>query len=542
MLRRCSSVASFCLIAAAATCILLLVQLSAVSAQQLGSAVELMMSFVPSRTDTSIAGAVTQTVSKNKGIISALSKTWTRDGSTTLGNKPINVDSCMRMGRMSEVLVSYAAVKLFSMISFAKSLDSEIDSLFMPNFVKAIKPGTTATSITYKMLMMHTSTITDSNVFEASTVLFPAAVGTLSAFVIDFFVSSGSLRGAVFKSGTPGSASAYDPARANTALLSFVLEQIISQKSQPYEGLKDFIAREVLAPFGMSSTFWLETTGATPGVTPTPTFTGTYTGTGLKSTTVYAQYFDGCILDGKTSGLKLHPAWSADYMGYTTVGDISRLAHGLLISTASLATTLPLQEKIGLDSKVTSLMRQGQNGQGLGLMYYDGDVICAKGRVTNVISSCPLTNASKIIGFASSSGPTSVGFLCTVATPSATDAVSAATGTSNTVCVATGIIAATDRSSLDSVFAFSAAVMQESFGSNALIAVTTMSPSGVSRSLGEENLYGIEVLMGSFFTWVAVILLTVFVQMLLVPVAAATITDTAAQGDVDIVRSPGQNK
>lgn len=526
-------------LAAAAAVVLLTTALSApISAQLLGSSVQLMQNFIGTG---SVLGTVVQTWTRKNGLVSALSRAQGIAGEKR--NQPVNIDSCVRMGRMSEVLVAYAAEKLRQSTGFAKSLDEQIFVDYMPNKVAAVKPGTT-TPLTYKMLMTHTSTISDAN-FAAAEVTAPTGVPTLDFFVKSYFVSGSALNGGVFVTGTPGTASAFLPARANTALLAFVLEQVLVAKSQPYANLKDYISREVLLPFGMASTFWLDTNGNAPGVTPTQVFSPPYGGASTTSTTLYAEYFTGCLHDKTTGSFTLHPAWPADHMGFTTVGDVSRLAYNLLISTANNAVALPLREKLVLEASATS---NGQVAQALGLQFFDGDALCTAAKKDNVVADCPLSNASTVLGFAATAGPTSIAFFCTPATGTGITASSVATTDATTttttsssaheICVSTAVLNGATTTSVVPNMQLAGVAFQEAIGTVTLPSVTTPAPSGVMRSTSEENIYGISVLFGSFLTFVGVVILTFAVQKLLLPVAMAGITDTAATGDVNVKRDP----
>lgn len=478
-----------------------------------GEATRLMVTTVKA-TDGSLSGGSLLTQSGSSGIV------WQQSMSFGFGGKDRTVamgtDSCIGMNTMSELLIAYAAVKLQADTKFVDSLDATVQGDFAPGGLTMANPGNNL-PISYKMLMTHTSTISDS-LFLARQANTPSTVGSLTNWVEQYFVSPGPrLNRAAFNTNLqPGSASSFVQARANTALLAYALERAL--RGQPrYNGLKDYIAQEILTPFGMGSTFFLEVDGSAPGLTPPPSFTGErFTSLTTASAAVYAPYFQGCIVDQFQSTVPIHPAWPADFMGYTTSSDMARFAFRLFVDQTSAAVSnlaLVMRER---RSVLSGTPRHGQTGQGLGLMFFNGDVLCGSGLATKVIAQCPLTNASVIYGYASNRGGSSVGFFCTEST----------TVIGDVVCVSVANVhSGATPATFDALFALASAAFQEQFG---VLSVSTPAPTLPFRNEDETQVYGVLVFVGTYVTLLFIFFGTMLLQYLLLPAAIPPATSTGA--------------
>ena len=365
-------------------------------------------------------------------------------------------------------------------------------------------------AITYKMLMTHTSTLLDT-IFDTSTATTPNTVGTLPLFVEKYLVSSsGSLITTVFSNNEPGTATAYSFARINIALMAYILEKVITINGLAYASLADYIAQEVLQPMGMSSTFWLLTDGSAPGIVTAPSFSGAYTSVSSSITSAYSPFFSGCIIDQFSSTRSIHPAFYADYMGYTTVGDMLRFARALLIDTSFATVASLMKETLTVASGVA---RDAQSGQGLGLMFFDGALMCQSALTAKAISSCPLTNRSQVVGYMSSRRNTALGFACYTTTAY------------GVVCAASAQVFASSTSrSYTSVMAMVSSVLQELVGS---VTVATKPPEPPRRDSDEEKLFGVYVILTTYGSVMFVIFLTAFLQYLLLPASLAANATTA---------------
>ena len=420
-------------------------------------------------------------------------------------------ESCVSMNTMSELLVSYAAIKLQRDTSFASSLDDDIDTTLAP---AGLTLQNNNQRLSYKMLLTHTSTITDG-LFGASIAASPNTVGSLTNFVESYFVTTGGqLNTAVFATGEPGTANVFRPARANTALMAYILERVITTRGLSAGNLKQYINDEILVPFGMSSTFFLTTDGSAPGVTPPPFYATTLT-LDLTSSAVYADYFTGCMADSLSSARQIHPAWPADFMGVTTLTDIARLARALFMDTNNQVVSLLMQERILLTNAPSATPRQGQVAQGLGLMYFNGDNICSSAVATSVVNACPVTNQTTVVGHISARGASLVGFLCVNTDPAI-----------GYVCTSgTFVHGSSNAGAFDAVFQVAGAAFQDTFGR---VSVLTPPPTAPLRDDDEEEIFGVLVFFGVYLSLAFIFFGTMLIQYFLLPASVSKVTNTNA--------------
>ena len=468
--------------------------------------------------DGSLTAAATMTLTKTGSVMWPLSQVYGQAGPSR--NKKMSFDSCFAMHSMSEILVSYAAVKLLQDTNFATSLDDAIATAFSPSGLTMQNPNNQK-AISYKMLMTHTSTIRDVN-FGAATLATPNTVGTLAAFIDNYFVTTGGqLVSSVFVANKePGTASAYNFAKVNIALLAYILERIIANNNLGYASLKHYIAQEVLTPFGMSSTFFLQPDGSAPGIVAAPDFSGSFTAAATGSSSAYASYFQGCIVDQTTvSTVLIHPAYPADFMAYTTVSDLMALMNALFMDTRFQSISLLMKERLTVDASVA---QQAQSGQGLSLVYYNGATVCDSGLNTLTIRSCSLSNVSTVVGYAVSRGTTTLGFFCSE------------TSAFGQFCTASVFIYSSSATrSYDAPMAMAAAAFQEMTGT---VTLTTPAPLPALRTEGEERWFGVYVFIAVYLSIMIVIFGTSLLQYFFQPAALATNANTAsatyAMGDI----------
>jgi hypothetical protein len=468
-----------------------------------GDTVDIMMA---SLLNSDLIGAATITSSTANGVH------WPLTNSVGLGglakDKFISTDSCVNMNSMVEVLVAVAAITLQNDVKFAgASLDQALSTTHTPR-------GLSFGTITYTMLLTHTSTITDVD-FSASEATAPTVVGTLAAFVEGYFVTSGALNAGVFDATIEraGSAAAYQHARANTALLAYILEKALVGKGLT---LKQYISQEILVKFGMHSTFFLEPNGAPPGVMPHPAFTGTYSSPASATAASYADFFSGCIVDRTTASVTTHPAFAADFMAITTAADIERLAHNLFLTTAFDAVAQTMKGGPVLLATETN----GIVGRGRGLMFFNGDTLCAGAIRNSVINQCPVSNLTTVVGYASARGSTRVGFFCTDSTASGKGL--------GVVCVTVvNVHSGTSGTAYDNMFALAAVSFQEAFGT----VVVQASPTTAPRREGmEAEWFGVYVFLGFFLTVCFIVFGTMVIQYLLIPPSLSVVTNTQTAG------------
>jgi hypothetical protein len=474
-----------------------------------GLTTELMLSTLFPTTTSVITGGATMTDTSASGMVWANNRAKGFTGA--LRDQLYTPGACIQMSTMGELLIAYAAVKMQKELQFTDSLQTPISTTLSP---LGVTFRNNDKDITYEMLLRHTSTINDA-LFESWTVVAPAAVGTLANFVESYFVTGQQLRTSAFNSAEPGTANAYVRARANTALMAYILERVLAARS--LGDLKSYIVNNILVPFGMSSTFVLNNDGTAPGVTPVPVFTTTLL-LDLTAAASYTAFYQGCIADTPTVRF-LHPAWPADYMMYTTTADLTRLARKLIIEVTPEAHSDVVNEmKTPFDLRfaASAQTKQAQTKQGLGLMFFNGDQTCASATSTKVISACPVTNASTVIGYVAARSNTLVGFLC-----AAKDNLQ-----SLMVCTSgTFVYSSTTAAAFDPVFQVAGAAFQDRFGT---VTILTPAPTLPLRTDDEERSFGVIVFFGVFLSVIAVFFGTMVMQYLLLPPSLSQVTNTNA--------------
>lgn len=489
--------------------VLLALSVGSVVGQQVaaGVTVELMINTIR-RLDPTLIGAGVLVDSAAGGPITSLDRAKGMAGAQR--DRLFTPDSCVSMNTMGELLVAYAGAQLLADTRFAASLDDVIDTTLSPAGLTLQANGQ---RLTYKMLLTHTSTITDA-LFGSFSTTAPNAVGTLTNFVESYFVTTGGqLNTAVFAGGTaaPGTANAYSPARANIALMAYILERVIVTRSVEQGTLQRYIFEKVLKPFKMSSTFFLKSDGRYPVVTAVPVFSTTYDPDFTLSSN-YNSYFTQCAAD-ELAARTLHPAWPADFMGITTLRDMAKLARALVIESSTIGVLM--QERLLLTSAPQATLRQAQVAQGLGLQYFNGDRICQLTTATSVVSSCPVTNLSSIVGYVAARGASLVGFLCHNPGP--------ATGF---VCVSAAFVhGSSNAGSFDTVLQATGAAFQEVFGTTTVV---TTPPQLPLRSGYDEEVFGVSVFFGVYLTLLAIFFGTMMIQWLCLPPSLSRVTNTNA--------------
>eukprot|EP00672_Neobodo_designis_P016755 CAMPEP_0174835638 /NCGR_PEP_ID=MMETSP1114-20130205/5506_1 /TAXON_ID=312471 /ORGANISM="Neobodo designis, Strain CCAP 1951/1" /LENGTH=516 /DNA_ID=CAMNT_0016069591 /DNA_START=56 /DNA_END=1606 /DNA_ORIENTATION=- len=391
------------------------------------------------------------------------------------------LDNIVRVNTLSETLVVAAALRLVA-ASVLPSIDSTIPTTYLPQQVSLINPAHATTPITLRMLMTHTSTLSDAS-FETARRTSPTAVVDLRSFVTSYMVTSSggvnTLSTSIFTAGaTPGSTAAYNYARINTAVLTFIIEMaVIANPGQitgtTYTALA-YVREKILSPLGMSDTVTMTTTGGFPTLSY-PTLGDAYS-----ERVVEDRSSAGTTLTSRT----LHPAYFSDYMTFSSPLDLARLVQSLFLSTST--STSSNLAAIGNVMKSKTVVNGGVSAMtatGLGIMYFNGATMCASALATGAITKCPLTAAHNVWGFVSSGQFSLVGYYCT-------DAVS----TTNPTCVTT-VHTYNDAGSagtkpVELSQAMAAAALQLAIGDTSQVSQTTVSSS--SRS----DLYGVWVFFG----------------------------------------------
>lgn len=466
------------------------------------------------RTTDSTITAVSTTTITSGGTVQ-----WENAYTAGVGNRlltsSMTSDRCFHMNTMGELFVVLAALKLQEDFTFATTgLDETLSTRYTPGNLTFTNPKN-GFNVTYKQLMQHTSSILDTS-FATFATTSSSTVSSLSAFCTSYFITSTSgvpaINTAVFASSQPGLATSYGFARANIALLSFILENVVLDKATGASSLAEYIAVNFFAPMGMSSTFFL-TNASYPGLTTIPSFSGTYTSMTTSNDTVSAAYYSGCVIDQMTTVTTLHPAVFADYMGFTTSGDLVRMVRGLFFSTTFATIVSLMKDIVSISTSVARM--SGQTGQGLGLEYFNGDTVCAAAKGTSVVSTCPVSNATTIYGYISNRAFIENGFLCT----------STSSSTYGLVCVVTTVLHTTSSSrGPTNVMAMSAVTFQDLVGNVTVANV----PAGVATpDQVQSEWFGVYCFLGVYLTLLGTYFGTMALQWLFQPAALAMATDSS---------------
>lgn len=484
---------------------------TAVVFRRQGEATQLLLNALFA-SDSSLTGVGTMVVTENDGIEWPSSKVVGKGSLTTGITKVLSHDSCFSANTLMEMLVAAAATKLQQDTAFTNSLDDIIPTTFTPSGVTLQNP-TTGRGITYRMLMQHTSTITDTG-FATSAAKLPATVGTLESFVESYFVTpAGALITTVFTTKEPGTPDSHVFARSNTALLAYVLGKVITARSLAFSGVQDYLYQTFLQPFGMSDTFFLTVDGSVPGTTYVPSFSGTYSVPSPSAAASYGATRGACIVDQMTGDIYIHPAYVSDYMPQTTVADLSKLVYFLFVKPTYASVTIAMKQLLLISAGTASAV--GQSGRGLGIMYYSGTSVCAAGTASSVISSCPLGNSSVIYGNSYSRGRTTEGVICVDGT------------SSGVLCVVSVKIHSTSatRTSTD-ILAITATAAQDIVGT--VVADTTSFPSTST----EDPWFGVYVFIGVFGTVLLAYLVTQLFLFLFLQVSLASSTNAGGAANL----------
>lgn len=482
--------------------------------------VELLLYNTLRANDATIVAAGMSTINAEGSVL------WEYTKARGLGNRALStameLDRCFHMNSLAELLVVMAALTMQADSPYASTLDDTISTKYTPSNLTFTNP-LNGFNVTYRELMQHTSSILDTNFMSFTTT--SSTVGSLASFVSAYFVvdSSGvpALNRNVFSTNQPGLAASYAFARANTALLSFVLENVIGDKGLPFSGLDDYIAQTFLQPFGMSSTFFLRS-AMFPGVTTIPSFSGVFPGGNFSNASFAARYFSGCVIDQMTASTTLHPAIYADFMGFTTMADLTRLIRGMFYpSLPTTASSLTLSNAVSLmmDSSISvtssNARMAGQQRQGLGLMYFNGDTMCAAAKGTKVVDSCTVSNVSTVFGYVANRDFIETGFFCVDSDPSSTKQL--------TCVVATLLHTGSSVRSPTNLMAVAASTLQDLYGTFTVSAapLTTATPAAV-----ESEWFGVYCFLGVYLSIMGVYFSAQLIQWLFQPAALAQAADS----------------
>jgi CubicO group peptidase (beta-lactamase class C family) len=320
--------------------------------------------------------------------------------STVGSGSPLYSDTKFRMGNSGEIYVATAILNLIA-TSVLPALDTAISANLLPGGITFANPSFPATSLTLRHLLTHTSTLTDARWtnFALNT---PSTVLDLATFATSYFLTGtvGSYQVAtdIWSSSNPGSSASYNYAKANIALLMFIVERATSTNNLVTSTDKTclaYVAEKIWTPLGMSNTFVRTLTGGIP-TSSYPAGVSVYASNSIHQDTTSA----GTTVTAVTS-IPLHPAYFAESMTYSTPTDMAKLNRALFLDSSSAFYTIGTTMRSGLvdlTSVSTASKVTAQKGVSLGLRTFDGSQICSLAIGTAVVSACPLSSTSNVWG------------------------------------------------------------------------------------------------------------------------------------------------
>jgi CubicO group peptidase (beta-lactamase class C family) len=350
----------------------------------------------------------------------------------TSPTEPMWTDSSLRMESLGETLVGMAVLKLIQ-DSLLVGLDTEIPAKYFPRQVQLVNPlGAGSKKMTLRQLMTHTSTLKDDQ-WSSYFTTAPTSVLSLSAFLEAYFLDvTGAAyvqKSSIFTAVTPGDSASYKYAKINIALLTHIVEVEIASSSATSLLVSSttektaiaYIQEHILAPLGMTNTFFTSLTGtfatlSSPAATP---------------------FFTGARMTDVNSGgtavtsTKLHPGILANYMTYTSASDISKMIRALFVDTQSTffahgTTMKAVASKFTVSA--TAATSTGMTGQGTAVQYFDGATLCAKALANGAVTSCIMTASTVVWGMVANGDFSQVSYMCTEQTTARTVCTTAVYG------------------------------------------------------------------------------------------------------------------
>lgn len=405
-------------------------------------------------------------------------------------NVPMTESTSFPINGVSESYVATVIINLVSLGTLPFSLNEVIPSGYLPRGVSDFfNPNFPLVRMTMQMLMQHTSSIDASADFLTYTqTKSSGSVVTLTAFCEAFFTTSSSTGGnttktSIWRTVQPGLASTYLYNPANIALLAYIANVAISSNSglvvSSNKTAGAYVQELIFNPLGMTGSFVLSTSGAAPSST-NPVSSPVFTGNAI------LQPLTSSGASGDDTNTLIHPAYLADYMYYSTSSDLGKYVRSLFLAASGSTTTF---SSVGTQMQSSTVAISTVSGvptgvikQGLGVMYFDGAVMCAAAIASGVITSCPLTSSSTIYGNYGRGARSLVGYFCTTQASS-----------TNPTCVVVQLnffnIGASATKSYTYLLGYAAVALQSAIGSSV---INGPSPSGSTT----DSVYGVYVFIG----------------------------------------------
>ena len=161
-------------------------------------------------------------------------------------NRSVEDSTLFLMASISKTIVATAIMQFWEADSF--DLDDNINDYLQPDF-QVINPNHPNDTITFKMLMTHTSSINDNNSILNPLLTCGDSPVPLDSFLINYFTPGGIYYStANFTGSTPGST--YNYTNAGACLLAYLVEKLSGMSFDQY------CRENIFDPLDMDETSW----------------------------------------------------------------------------------------------------------------------------------------------------------------------------------------------------------------------------------------------------------------------------------------------
>ena len=347
---------------------------------------------------------------------------------------PVDVDTIIRGNNDFDHLVVCAAVQKLITAGRLPAAGSSISTVYMPNGVSLVNPSWLGNPPTLQQLMMHTSTLIANSRFDPSPQTSGSgnAATDLTTFVGSYYTTAS---GTGYTTASdiwtttvqPGTQAAYNPSRANTVLLAYIIHQAVAATPTLVTASAKTEAafiQEMLDGWGIQNTFPLLPDGSTPLI---------YAG--------FQTFDSNMLLDTTSSGAltstrPIHPAsWGGGAMVMTTSADIAKLLYTLFVSSSitSIGTSLLSSLTDVTDSTIAATY--GITQIGYGIVTYNTATMCtAANTVISQSAGCVTSSTGSVIGFQASGSTSLTAGYCKDYSSLVTATSTSSTANSNRLC------------------------------------------------------------------------------------------------------------
>lgn len=285
------------------------------------------------------------------------------------------IDTAYRANVLSDLFVTMSVMYLESAGLMPFTRTDAISSTYLPSsysgstvLVNAAFPDV---SITLNMLLMHTSSIIDTN-FNLGAAEAPSGTATtLAGFVSSLFSTAGT---SIFNAtAMPGRNTSYSYARTNTALVSFIVERVLAASTtySTLSGIGEFVFGVLLPPLGLTNTFLLNSQGQY--IQTTYPFSSTNTQDMRLYKAVQDLSADGTAVQ---TTYPIHAAYFSDYMLYTTSSDLTEIARAVFLPNGFYYSAIG-SRMLATSITVGSSDARFAVGRTPGLFLFSPNLLCA---------------------------------------------------------------------------------------------------------------------------------------------------------------------